>query len=197
MMGTIVPSHRHGYSRLHPPTEKRRTDSCSLPSEWIPTRSLLSASRTNHLETCKSAERPIRRRGRQAQPIRSRHSDDIADLPECVPMTTTAPLGWNSAQCPCSCRSNTPVSPPTNQQAPVTSPAPSPPECGSTAGCDPESSRDKPSGPERRSGTAPCWGGWPDPTARPCVPERTAERERDPECTTEKKKPYTDLGERP
>ncbi len=34
---------------VHPPTEKRITDSCSFPSVWIATRSVVSASRTYHL----------------------------------------------------------------------------------------------------------------------------------------------------
>lgn len=46
-----------------------------------------------------------------------------------------------------------------------------PPACGSTADCDPQSSRDRPDGPEHMSETCPWTDERPNPTAHLCDPE--------------------------
>lgn len=168
---------------LHPPTEKRITDSCSLPSVCIATRSVVSASRTYHLTDRQTNsdhwEAPFTK---PLEVMRHRsvyrccfvigYLKSHTYFPECVPMATTAPLGWKSAQCPCSWGRDNTVNHISTIHKPSTRPAVCwPPACDSTADCDPQSSRDRPDGPEHMSETCPWTGERPNPTAHLCDPE--------------------------
>lgn len=96
------------------------------------------------------------------------------DLPECVPMATTAPLGWKSAQCPCSWGGDRTVIQlsTANKHESSNQLSASPPVSDSTEDCDARSSRGRPAGPEHMSKIYLWTGEMPDPTAHLYDPEQ-------------------------